>query len=133
MSWKLLRTQQLQRARDHLDSRKKHNCGTIVVRYFEDEKYKMRMHEQGYAQSDMVEFDRRANEKKGLRGYSYRTGLLQRPIQEVQPYQGGDSDTVKTDENPEYKQVYCGMWKTLPNNTQNPMLNSGHRGLHGHD
>ena len=29
----------LERARDHSDSAQKHNCGTIVERYLEDEQY----------------------------------------------------------------------------------------------
>ena len=43
-------------------SAKTHNCGTIVERYFVDERYLMRMHGQTYTQSDMEEFDRSANE-----------------------------------------------------------------------
>ena len=70
--------------RDYLESAKKHNYGTIVERYLEDEQYQsactnmvlhgytlsrfedwqyqMHMHEQGYTQSDMEEFDRVAHE-----------------------------------------------------------------------
>ena len=43
---------------------RKHNCGTIVVRYLEDEQYQKRKHEQGYTQSDMEEFDRITNEER---------------------------------------------------------------------
>ena len=50
------------RARDCLDSAQQHTFGTIVGRYLEDEPHQMRMHEQGYTQSDMEEFDRIANE-----------------------------------------------------------------------
>ena len=46
-----------------LGFREKHKCGTIVERHLEDVQYQMRMHEQGYTQSDMEEFDRIANEK----------------------------------------------------------------------
>ena len=45
------------RARDNLNSAKKHTCGTIVERYFTDEQYQKRMHEQGYTQTDMEYFD----------------------------------------------------------------------------
>ena len=34
-------------------SAEKHNYGTIVERYLEDEQYQMRMHAQRYTQSDM--------------------------------------------------------------------------------
>ena len=50
-------SQKLKRARDYLGSARKLNYGTIVERYFEDEKYQMRLHERGYTQSDMEEFD----------------------------------------------------------------------------
>ena len=57
---------------DHKNSRKQEitwetqktqNYGTVVERHFEDETYQMCMHEQGYTQSDVEEFDRKANEK----------------------------------------------------------------------
>ena len=41
-----------------MGSTQKHNCHTIVERYFDDEQYRMRMHEQGHTQSNMEEFDR---------------------------------------------------------------------------
>ena len=44
-----------------LDSAKKNNDERIVARYIEDEQCRMRMQEQAYTQSDMEEFDRRAN------------------------------------------------------------------------
>ena len=37
-----------------------------MERNFEDEQYQMRMHEQGYTQSDMEEFDGLAMEKKNF-------------------------------------------------------------------
>ena len=45
-------------------SRGKHNCGTMVERYLTDEQYQKRMHEQGYTQADMEQFDRTALERK---------------------------------------------------------------------
>ena len=42
----------------------KHNYGKIVERYQEDEQYQMLMHEQGYTQSDMEEFDRTATDDR---------------------------------------------------------------------
>ena len=51
------------KARDYLDSAKKHNYGRIVARDIEDEEYRMRMQEQGDTQSDMEEVDRIANAK----------------------------------------------------------------------
>ena len=41
-----------------MGSTQKHNCHTIVERYFDDEQNRMRMHEQGHTQSNMEEFDR---------------------------------------------------------------------------
>ena len=54
----------LQKARDYLNSTMKHNYGKIVERYQEDEQYQMLMHEQGYTQSDMEEFDRTATDDR---------------------------------------------------------------------
>ena len=54
----------LKRARDYLDSVHKHSCGTIVERYLTDEQHRKRMHDKGYTQTDMKEFDRTALEKK---------------------------------------------------------------------
>ena len=50
----------------------------------------------------------------------------------LQPYQGGGSDTVKTKEHPEYKQIAHEKRENLTDIAYNPMLNSGHRGHHGH-
>ena len=46
-------SRKLTRARDYLDSAQKH-CGTIVERNPDDEQYRMRMHEPGYPETDMV-------------------------------------------------------------------------------
>ena len=54
----------IKKTRDYLESAKKHNYGTIVERYMEDGQYQMHMHEQGYTQSDMEEFDRVAHENR---------------------------------------------------------------------
>ena len=56
----------------------------------------MRLHDQGYTQSDMEEFDKIAT-KKELRRFFYRTGVIQRPIQGRTTLPGGGSDTVKTE------------------------------------
>ena len=56
---KLCRIIKIKKARSYLGSAKKEKYGTIV----EDENYQLRMHEQGYTQSDMEEFDRIANAK----------------------------------------------------------------------
>ena len=53
---KLQSQKKLRRAKDQLNSSKKHSYGTIVERNFEDEPCQMRMHEQGNTQSDMVIF-----------------------------------------------------------------------------
>ena len=45
-------SQKLKKARFYVGSTKKLNDRTIVERYFEDEKYQMGMHEQGYSHSD---------------------------------------------------------------------------------
>ena len=55
--WKLCS----KKARYYLDSAKKNNDERIVARYIEDEQCRMRTQEQAYTQSDMEEFDRRAN------------------------------------------------------------------------
>ena len=63
--WKLCRiAKTLKQARDYFDSAKEHNYGIIVERFLEDEQYQMRMHEQGYTQFDMEDFDRMANEER---------------------------------------------------------------------
>ena len=57
------------------------------------------MHEQGYTQSDMEEFDRRVLESKYyVKGVTTETST-------AQPNQGGGSNNVKTKERPEYKQI----------------------------
>ena len=53
----------------------------IVERNLEDERCKMRMHEQGYTQSDMETFHRKEYEKEDLRRFFCRTGSLQGPMQ----------------------------------------------------
>ena len=50
----------LERVRDFLDSAQKHNCGTIVERYLENEQ--CQMHD--CTQTDMEELDRGALERK---------------------------------------------------------------------
>ena len=62
-------SQRLKRAKDYLDPAKKHNWRTIVERYFNDEPYQQRMHEQGSTQTEMEEFDLAALERK-KRSYS---------------------------------------------------------------
>ena len=57
-------SQKLKNARDYLGSAKKQHIGTIVERDLEDGKYQMRMHEQGYTQSDMEVFDTIANDNR---------------------------------------------------------------------
>ena len=52
------------RAGDFLDSAQKHNYGTIVERYLNDEQCQKHMHAQGYTQTDIKEFDRTALERK---------------------------------------------------------------------
>ena len=56
------------RRRHYLNSAKKQNCGTIVERYPEE----MHVHEQGYTQSDMKEFDVVANEKTNYVGWFFK-------------------------------------------------------------
>ena len=58
-----LQSQKLKKARDYSGSAKKLKYGMNVERCFEGEKCQMRMHEQGYSQSDIEEFGRMANEK----------------------------------------------------------------------
>ena len=50
--------------KNHFNSTKKHNCGTVAEPYLNNEHYQMRIHEQGHTQSDMEEFDRTAVERK---------------------------------------------------------------------
>ena len=57
-------TKKSKRARDYLNSAWKNNFETIVERYFEDEQYQMRMHEQGYTQSDMEELGRQSTKNR---------------------------------------------------------------------
>ena len=62
-SWKLWNHKNSRNTRDYLGSAKKLKYGMNVEHYFENEKCQMRMHEQGYSQSDIDEFVRMANEK----------------------------------------------------------------------
>ena len=47
-----------------LDSAHKQNHGTIVKHSFQDGQYRKRMHEQGYTQTDVEDFDRKALEER---------------------------------------------------------------------
>ena len=75
-------------------------------RYLEDEQYQVRVHEQGYTQYDMEECDSIAHEKWIYVASSDERACYRGQYKVVQPYQGGGSDTMKTEEHPEYKQFY---------------------------
>ena len=51
-------SQQLERAREHLNSARKHHGETIVERHLEDEQHQMQMHEQGYTSPTWKNVDR---------------------------------------------------------------------------
>ena len=87
----------------------KHNYGKIVERYLEDEQYQMLMHEQGYTQSDMEEFDRTATDDRNYVATPAGRAYCRDQCKVVQPYQGGGSDTVKTEAHPECQQIV--QWK----------------------
>ena len=72
-----------------------------MERYFEDELCQMRMHEQGYTQSDMAEFDRKRSEKSTYVATPPERAYYRDPYKVVQPNQGGGSNTVKTEEHHE--------------------------------
>ena len=91
----------------------------------------MGMHEQGHTQSVMEEFDRIANDKKMYVASSTERTYHRDQYKVVRTDQGGGSDTTKTEELPGYKKMHSKKGKTSPDNPQNPMLTSGHRGLHG--
>ena len=55
-------SQQLERAREHLNSAHKHHGESIVERHLEDEQHQMRMHEQGYTSPTWKNVDRMASE-----------------------------------------------------------------------
>ena len=97
-------SQKNKKAIDCLDSALKHNCATILERHLEDEEYQMRMHEQGYTQSDMEEFERIAIDKRDYVASSTERACHRDQYKVVQPNQGGGSDTAKTEEHFEYKQ-----------------------------
>ena len=72
----------------------------------EDEQYQMHMHKQGYTQSDMEECVRIANESRMYVASCTEQRAHCRDQHKVaQPYQGGGSDTAKTEEHPEYKHI----------------------------
>ena len=105
-------SQQLKRAKDDLDSAQKHNCGTIVDRYFEDEQFQKRMHEQGYTQSEVEEFDREALKRKNYVATHGERRYCRDQHKVVQSNQGGGSDTVKTKCHPGHKQIVrWQIWK----------------------
>ena len=103
-------SQKLKKAGEYLGSAKKPNYGTIVERYLEDEQHQMHMYEQGSTQSDMKEIDRVATEKEDLRRFLTERALYRDQHKVVQPYQGGGSDTVKTEEHPECEHIV--QWKS---------------------
>ena len=108
--------QKLKRARDYLNSAEKQSCGTILERYLEDEQYQMRMEEQGCTQSDMEEFGRIADAKRNYVGSSAERVYCRDQYKVVPLYQGGGSDTVKTDEDPDYRHTV--QWKRVGGNTK---------------
>ena len=70
----------LNKARACFGSAEKQNHGTIVERYLEDKQYQERMHEQGYTQTDIEEFDRVASKcKMNLLLLLTNGRILQRP------------------------------------------------------
>ena len=69
-----------------------------TARDYLDEPYQMRMHEPGYTQSDMEEPDRTANENGNYVVSSTGRAYYRDQYKGVQSYQGGGSDTVKTEE-----------------------------------
>ena len=87
--------------------------------------------EQGYTQSDMEELNRIANGK--ITSHLLQNGLtrdtntrscnttMQEAAKPCRP-----KNTLNTNK------VYSGKEKTWSDNSQNPILNSGNRGLHGH-
>ena len=94
-----LMSHKLKRAKDYLDSSHKHNCGMVGERYLNDEQYQKRKHEQGYAQTEMKDFDRTVLGKKNHKAtleerYDHRDGRAT---------QSRRRHTVKTREHPENK------------------------------
>ena len=87
----------------------KHNYGKIVGRYLEDEQHQMLMHEQGYTQTDMEEFDRIAHDSREYVATPTERTHYKDQNKVVQPCQGGGSDTVKTEAHPECQQIV--QWK----------------------
>ena len=91
--------------RDYLESAKKHNYGTIVERYMEDEQH----------QSACTNKDTRNPTWKNLTELHMKTGFTslllmngltaETNLRSITPYHGAGSDTVMTEEHPEYKQI----------------------------
>ena len=81
--WKLCRfTKKLKKARDYLGSAQKHNCGTIVERYLEDEQYQVRTHARTKKDTRNPTWKNLTEEqiRKDLRDVFSRKGLLQRSL-----------------------------------------------------
>ena len=90
---------------DYLDSAHKHNCGTVVERYLNDEHRQKRMHDQTYTQTGVEEFDKIALKRKTRVATPAERRCYRNQRTVVQPNQGGGSNTVKSKEHPEHKQL----------------------------
>ena len=88
------------------------NCGTIVECRLADEQYQKRMHEQGYTQTDMEEFDRKALGGKGHAATPAERRYCRDQYTVVPPNQGGGSNTVKTKTTLNARNLYSGERKT---------------------
>ena len=82
-----------------------------MERHLEVEKYQMRVHEQGYTQSDTEEFDRKAHAKLIYVPSSDIWAYYRDQHNVVQHHQGGGSDTIKTKEHLNTNKLHCGTEK----------------------
>ena len=76
-----------------------------MERYLNDEQDQKCMHEQGYTQTDLEEFDRIELERKKYVATLEEMCYCRGQYTIVLPNRGGGSNTMKTEEHPEYQQL----------------------------
>ena len=115
-----LESEKRKKARAYLGSAKKQNFGTIE----DTSSTKCACTNKRYTQSEW---------KMDLLHFFWRTGLLQRPIQGRTTLPRSRQRHHKDRRTPRINtRLYSGRGNTWPDSPQCPMLNSEHRGIHGH-
>ena len=92
-----------------------------MERYFTDEQYQKRMHEKGYTQTDMEQFDRIAVERRNCVATPEERRYCRDQYSVVQQSnQGGGSNTVKPKEHLEHKELEQRKKETVTDDSEIP-------------